>query len=396
MHVTSAATGVTVAQAKQACAAQNMEVFQHQYWSQFFQQTCFSIRMKIFDTLHINTTLLLQSGSSYRFSFRSNSGQISSSADSFICAREINECTAAGSASPCYPPRQCQNTFFSYECVCPGGTTWNGVQCLQGPSRLTTSVGLRFCTHITGHSQTGYDWVIIGSVSTKPVSYEVAKSMCTKEKMQLLAPELSWCATTDDSSPYRGYNAWLKFEGFPGERIVSNIGKVSMNTPTLYRALCFKVACFVPAIANGGTYYTFILKDDQLTYTCNTGFSRPPSIDTTCLANGTLREAPSCNLICTRVSDDQTRTQVIIQAVSPNKVSYEVAKGMCANKQMQLLASELSWCATTNGASPYRGYEAWLKYDSPYQSIVSNKGFISKNPADLYRAICFTTLPNGG
>ena len=104
------------------------------------------------------------------------------------------------------------------------------------------NTGIRFCTHITVHAQTGPK-VVIQVVSPNTVPYEAAKAMCAKEKMQLLAPELSWCATTDGSSPYSGYKAWLKFEGLPGERIVSNIGNVSMNTPTLYRAICFKGKC---------------------------------------------------------------------------------------------------------------------------------------------------------
>ena len=61
--------------------------------------------------------------------------------------------------------------------------------------------------------------------------------------------------------------------------------------------LCPLVACFVPAIANGGSIDEFILKDDQVHYTCNTGFSRALGINTTCLADGTLREAPSCKLV---------------------------------------------------------------------------------------------------
>ncbi|XP_065189725.1 uncharacterized protein LOC135820596 [Sycon ciliatum] len=274
--------------------------------------------------------------------------------------------------------------------------TCNALNEVQGNwSGLPACQRIRFCTHITVHAQTGPK-VVIQVVSPNTVPYEAAKAMCAKEKMQLLAPELSWCATTDGSSPYSGYKAWLKFEGLPGERIVSNIGNVSMNTPTLYRAICFKVACFVPAIANGGSINEFILKDDQVHYTCNTGFSRPPGIDTTCLADGTLHEAPSCNLICTRVSG-QTRTKVVIQAVSPNNVSYEVAKRMCADKHMQLLAPELSWCATTNGASPYKGYNAWLDFEGDLgERIVSIIGPVKMYNAKLFRAVCFRTLHNRG
>ncbi|XP_065190754.1 uncharacterized protein LOC135821685 [Sycon ciliatum] len=342
----------------------------------------------------------------------------------------------------------CTNTVGSYNCICNAGFSGNGKSCQAIPgycsqllvqnggiangtgaylgttALLACDVGfvpvdgitnftcnalnevhgnwsgfpacqrIRFCTHITGHARTGRK-VVIQVVSPNTVSYEAAKAMCAKEKMQLLAPELGWCATTDGSSPYRGYKAWLKFEGLPGERIVTNIGNVSMNTPTLYRAICFKVACFVPAIANGGSIDEFILKDDQVHYTCNTGFSRALGINTTCLADGTLREAPSCNLICTRVSADRPKTEVVIQAVSPNNVSYEVAKGMCTNKQMQLLAPELSWCATTNGASPYKGYNAWLDFEGvPGERIVSIIGPVKMYTAKLFRAVCFRALHN--
>ena len=81
--------------------------------------------------------------------------------------------------------------------------------------------------------------MVVGLLTTTP-NYYSAKRLCARENknMQLLAPQLSLCATAAT-----GYNAWLNHDhALPDVRSVSNIGPISyLNPPRAFHVICYQL-----------------------------------------------------------------------------------------------------------------------------------------------------------